>query len=142
MRFNQDTKKETDMPALDEPYNPAAEAMDDMLNKAVSASKDAHLKRIEAARFIDGGYTVHESDGGSYVIEQAGAKFDPGRIWKRRGFSNWGDMIEWLRMAHQAHADGAADPAKFDPINEAGTDKVLTREEVMTEINKVRRDQW
>lgn len=74
--------------------------------------KATHEQRIEAAKFIDGGYVVHASHSGSWIIEQQ--RNDPSRVWKRRGFTNWGDMMAWLTMAHDALAAGLADPANYD----------------------------
>ena len=64
------------------------------------------MSEMDRGAFTKGGYTVEPADGGSFVVVRGGAEWaKKGFLPEWRGFSDWRDLLEWLRTEHEVNAN-------------------------------------
>ena len=68
---------------------------------------------MDRGEFIKGGYTVEPGDGGSWVVRSHVKNF---LIPAHRGFTNYRDLLDWLREEHECLAAPltTVDPNEMD----------------------------
>lgn len=60
---------------------------------------------MDKGAFIQNGYTVEPGVGGSFIVVQGGMRWrSDGNLASMRGFTNWEQLVEWLRSEHEVNS--------------------------------------